>query len=69
MAKLKNSVGKERKLKQETQETMAKNVGLSRVGLSNIETGGAEPNLNTALRIAKWLGKPVEKIFKLEDTE
>ena len=50
-----------------TQAQLAELVGVARVSIVSIETGRYLPTIETALRISKALGVPLEKIFWLKD--
>ncbi len=47
----------------ETQEQVAKEVGVSRQTIISIEKGSYTPSVSLALRLAKHFGLSVEKIF------
>lgn len=46
-----------------TQETLAKEVGVSRQTIVAIEKGNYEPSVVLAMKIAKFFKQPVENIF------
>lgn len=46
-----------------TQEDLAKLVGLSRPGISQIENGLSTPSGETMLALSKKLNMPIEEIF------
>lgn len=48
-----------------TQEELAEAVGVTRQTIIALEKGNYIPSVLLALRVAKFFGKPVEKIFKL----
>lgn len=50
-----------------TQSQLADMVGVARVSILSIEKGHFIPTIDTALRISKALGIPVEEIFWLKD--
>jgi putative transcriptional regulator len=50
-----------------TQAALAELVGVARVSIVSIEKGHFIPTIETALRIAKALNVPVEKIFWLQE--
>ena len=60
---MENSIRCARKARHISQETLAKNVGISRVHLSRIESGRAVPSVEIALRISGELGKEVGELF------
>ena len=66
-----NAVRGIRKEKGITQETLAKEVKISRKYLCSIETHGATPSVDVAIRIASALDTPIDKIFfdVTKDTE
>jgi putative transcriptional regulator len=49
-----------------SQEHLARAVGVSRQTISSIETGQYCPSTLLALRLARTLGEPVERLFWLE---
>lgn len=50
-----------------TQAELAELVGLARVSIISIEKGHFLPTIETALRISKVLGIPIEQIFWLQE--
>ena len=50
-----------------TQAQLAELVGVARVSIVSIENGRFIPTIETALRISKTLGVPIEQIFWLKD--
>ena len=46
-----------------TQADLAKETGISRTTLSEIEKGTSNPSTRTALKLAKALNLPIEDIF------
>lgn len=50
-----------------TQAQLAELVGVARVSIIAIENGRYIPTIETALRINKALGVPIEQIFWLKD--
>lgn len=50
-----------------TQAQLAELVGVARVSIVAIETGRFLPSIETALRISKALGVPIERIFWLKE--
>lgn len=46
---------------------MANKIGISRVGLQNIESGKSLPMVDTAFKIAHLFGKRIDEVFVLED--
>jgi putative transcriptional regulator len=50
-----------------TQSQLADQVGVARVSILSIEKGHFIPTIETALRISRVLGVPVEEIFWIKD--
>ena len=50
-----------------TQAQLAEMVGVARVSIVSIETGRYIHKIETALRISKALGVPIEQIFWIKD--
>jgi len=50
-----------------TQAQLAELVGVARVSIVAIENGRYLPTIETALRISKALGVPIERIFWLKE--
>lgn len=50
-----------------TQAELAELVGVARVSIISIEKGHFIPTVETALRIGKALGVPIEQIFWLQE--
>lgn len=66
MEKTANKVRELRKLLGQTQEEMARNLGVTRQTVISIEKGEYVPSTTLALKIAHVLNKPVEDIFWIE---
>jgi putative transcriptional regulator len=66
---MKNNLRVERAIKNITQEELAKNIGVSRQAINSIELGKYVPSTVLALKLARYFGKPVDEIFKLEPTD
>lgn len=49
-----------------TQKELGQRIGVTRQTVAAIEQGRYSPSLETALRIARVFGKPVEEIFRWE---
>lgn len=64
--KIVSSVQKARKKKGTTQEELAKDVGVTRQTIIAIEKGNYTPSVTLAIKIAKYFGKYVEELFKIE---
>lgn len=52
-----------------TQEQVASTVGISFRNYQGIELGECAPNINTVLKIAKVLDRPVEELFGEDNTQ
>jgi putative transcriptional regulator len=50
-----------------TQAALAELVGVSRKTINTVENGVFVPSALLALKLARALGRPVEKVFFLED--
>ena len=66
---MKNSLKVERAIKDITQEELAKIIGVSRQAINSIELGKYVPSTVLALKLSRYFGKSVNKIFKLEETD
>ena len=67
---MKNNIVQIRKQNKIKQLQVAKAAGVSRQSIYSIEKGIFKPTVDTAMKIAKFLGKPVEEVFFLdEETE
>lgn len=64
---LRNNLRKIRKNIKISSEEIARRAGISYSTYNKIETGKANPRLETALRISKVLKVAVETLFKLEE--
>lgn len=51
-----------------TQQELAARIGLSRQTVNAIEAGKYFPSLEAAFRIARVFGRPVEDVFRCEET-
>ncbi|MBI4061054.1 MAG: helix-turn-helix transcriptional regulator [Elusimicrobia bacterium] len=49
-----------------TQEDLAKAVGVTRVTINYIENGEYRPSLELAFLLAKFFGKSIEEIFRMD---
>lgn len=61
-----------RKLRQKhkiTQETLAKELNVSRQTIIAIEKGGYEPTLKLAYLIAKYFNLPIESVFSFHEKD
>ena len=52
-----------------TQGELGQRIGVTRQTVAAIEQGRYSPSLETALRIARIFGKPVEEIFHWVDSD
>ena len=66
---MKNTLKIERAIKDLTQDDLAKLIGVSRQTINSIETGRYVPSTVLALKISGIFEKPVNAIFKLEDSD
>jgi len=64
-----NNIRVERAIKNITQADLAEQVGVSRQTINTIESNRYVPSTVLALKIARVFGKPVEEVFKLEETD
>jgi putative transcriptional regulator len=60
---VKNSVRSLRTSRGLSQPELAEALGVSRQTVSSIEAGRSAPSLPLAFAIARYFGKPVEKVF------
>lgn len=51
-----------------TQDELAKKAGVSRPFLSNVENGVAIPTVTKAADIAEALGRSIDQLFSMKDT-
>jgi putative transcriptional regulator len=58
-----------RKEQQMTQAVLAEKVEIARVSIISIESGRYIPTIETALKISRSLGVPVDQIFWLKEEE
>ena len=66
---MKNTVKKIRVERGLSQQDLATALKVSRQTISYIENGQKKPTILLALRLAEYLGMPVEKIFELEEAD
>jgi putative transcriptional regulator len=52
-----------------SQEKLAEKVGVTRQTIISIEKGRYQPSALLALRLARFFGKPVEKVFYIIEEE
>lgn len=62
-----NKVAILRKVRNATQEELAEKIGVSRQTVVAIERGNYTPSLLLGLKIAKYFGKKVEEVFRLNE--
>jgi putative transcriptional regulator len=65
---IKNHITQCREARNLRKSQLAYYVGMSRSYVTKLEQGQATPGLELALQIARCLKKPVEEIFRLEET-
>jgi putative transcriptional regulator len=65
--KVKNKVWYWRKQINLSQEELAQIVGASQTSISDIEIGSHIPSVIIAIKISRALGKPVEKVFFIDE--
>ncbi len=66
---MKNRIRIERAIMDITQADLAERIGVSRQTINAMESNKYVPSTVLALKIARLFGKPVEKIFELEDED
>ena len=66
---MKNSVRVARREKKMTQEGFADLLNVSRQTIISIESSRYVPSTTLSLKIARFLGKRVEDLFELEDSD
>lgn len=66
---MKNNLKVERAITNLTQEDLARLIGVSRQTINAVEANKYVPSTVLALKIARVCGKPVEEIFRLEETD
>ena len=64
---MKNKLEEIRKQRNEKQEELANNVGVSRQTIISIEKGKYNPSILLAFKIAKHFNKKIEEIFIYEE--
>ena len=62
-----NKIKVYRAMKNISQEELAVAIGVTRKTINTVETGKFIPSTVLALRIARYVGVPVEEIFVLND--
>lgn len=66
---MENNLKKERVKKKWTQSELAELVNVSRQTIFSIEINKYTPSVLLAMKLAKVLGKKVEQLFQLEETD
>lgn len=66
---MKNNLKVERAIKNITQEELAKKIGVTRQAINSIERNKYVPSTILALKLSEFFEKPVNEIFKLEDSD
>ena len=66
---MKNTLRVERAILDITQQDLATAIGVSRQTINSIESGKYVPSTVLSLKIARFLHKPVESIFQLEEED
>ena len=66
---MKNTVRVERAIKDITQQQLADAIGVSRNTINSIESGKYVPSTVLALKIARYVDKPTDSIFQLEEDD
>ena len=64
---IENDVQKLREALNVTQETLAKEVGVTRQTIISIEKGNYTPSVLLALKIADYFKKPVKELFYIKE--
>ena len=64
---LDNHLAKLRNRTKISQQELADFIGVSRKTISTVETGRFTPSVVIALKLSRYFGVPVEKIFVLEE--
>lgn len=64
---IENKVHQFRTEKKVTQEDLARHIGVTRQTVISIEKGNYTPSVLLALKISRFFGVSVEKIFKIKD--
>ena len=66
---MKNRIEQIRKELGIRQDEFAKIMGVSRQGISSLETGRYNPSIFLAYRIAKYFGMTIEEVFIFDEEE
>lgn len=66
---MKNTVRVERAILDITQQDLAAAVGVSRQTINSIESGKYVPSTVLALKIARYIQKPTDSIFMLDEND
>ena len=62
-----NNISEIRKEKHLSQDDLAVALGVCRKSIFNIEHNNVIPNIDTCLRLAKYLDMTVEELFEIQD--
>ena len=62
-----NNISEIRKEKHLSQDNLAVALGVCRKSIFNIEHNNVIPNIDTCLRLAKYLDMTVEELFEIQD--
>jgi putative transcriptional regulator len=66
---MQNNIRVERAIVKISQQQLADTIGVSRQTINAIESQKYVPSTVLSLKIARFFKKPVEEIFKLEETD
>jgi putative transcriptional regulator len=67
--KMQNNIRVERAIVKISQQQLADAIGVSRQTINAIESQKYVPSTVLSLKIARFFKKPVEEVFKLEETD
>lgn len=67
--KMQNNIRVERAILKISQQQLADSIGVSRQTINAIESQKYVPSTVLSLKIARFFKKPVEEIFKLEESD
>ena len=66
---MKNRIRMYRAIHEVTQDTLARDLGVTRQTVLAIEKGKYDPSLLLAYKIAKYFGVPIDEIFLLDSLD
>ena len=66
---MKNRIRMYRAMHEVTQDTLARDLGVTRQTVLAIEKGKYDPSLLLAYKIAKYFGVPIDEIFLLDSLD